>query len=78
MLTLIKVCTGGVKTLGWRVEFSSCRPRIYIVAFSQLVPNWVLGLNFYNFYPGRINVVCCVGSVEIYKSKYKNVGALPI
>ena len=25
----------------------------------------------------RINVVCCVGSVQIYKSKYKKVGVLP-
>ena len=27
---------------------------------------------------GEINVVCCVGSVEISKSKYKKVGVLPI
>ena len=25
-----------------------------------------------------INVVCCVGRVEIYKPKYKKVGVLPI
>ena len=25
-----------------------------------------------------INVVCCVGRVELYKSKYKTVGVLPI
>ena len=26
----------------------------------------------------EINVVCCVGRVERYKSKYKKVGVLPI